>query len=104
MLHFHPQMNIPTNHNIYALLAILWFFNFSSFKKERLNQQAPPATFRTLRFLDSISGLKTVAGIHNREPNAAPATWTDSIHSSTGKYPGLWSGDFLFEQDNINNR
>ncbi|HEY8660151.1 MAG TPA: glycosyl hydrolase [Hanamia sp.] len=97
-------MSIPLNKSIKALLAILWFFSFSSFKKEKLNPQAPSATFRPLRFLDSISGLKTVAGIHNREPNAAPATWTDSIHTTTGKYPGLWSGDFLFEQDNINNR
>ena len=45
-----------------------------------------------------------MAGIHNREPNAFPATWTDSVYSATGKYPGLWSGDFLFEQDNIDNR
>lgn len=62
------------------------------------------ANFKTLSYLKSISGQYTVAGIHNREPNAKPSVWTDSIHTTTGKYPGLWSGDFLFQQDNINNR
>jgi mannan endo-1,4-beta-mannosidase len=60
--------------------------------------------FKTLKFLYSISGSKTVAGIHNREPNATPARWTNAIDSVTGKFPGLWSGDFLFQQDNIDNR
>ncbi len=99
--HFYPKMNISKNKSIFALVAILCL---CSFKKESLIAQTTTATLRTLHFLDSISGLRTVAGIHNREPNAAPATWTDSIHSTTGKYPGLWSGDFLFEQDNIDNR
>ncbi|MGH2645581.1 MAG: glycosyl hydrolase, partial [Chitinophagaceae bacterium] len=60
--------------------------------------------FEVLNYLYSISGSKTIAGIHNREPNAEPERWTDSIYTVTGKYPGLWSGDFLFEQDNIDNR
>jgi mannan endo-1,4-beta-mannosidase len=45
-----------------------------------------------------------VAGQHNREPNSEPAKWTDWIYDNTGKYPGLWSGDFLYEQDCIDNR
>jgi mannan endo-1,4-beta-mannosidase len=61
-------------------------------------------SFKTLNYLVKISGLQTVSGIHNREPNAKPSVWTDSIHTTTGKYPALWSGDFLFQQDNINNR
>jgi mannan endo-1,4-beta-mannosidase len=65
----------------------------------------PPVTaFKTLNYLYNISGSKTVAGIHNREPNATPAVWTDSIYKTTGKFPAFWSGDFLFEQDNIDNR
>jgi len=64
----------------------------------------PVTAFKTLNYLYTISGTKTVSGIHNREPNATPAVWTDSIYKTTGKFPGLWSGDFLFEQDNINNR
>lgn len=65
----------------------------------------PAATgFKTLDYLYAISGTKTISGIHNREPNSTPARWTDEIFSTTGKYPGLWSGDFLFQQDNIDHR
>lgn len=64
----------------------------------------PATPFKSLNYLYKISGTKTVAGIHNREPNATPAVWTDKVYSVTGKYPGLWSGDFLFQQDNIDNR
>jgi hypothetical protein len=63
-----------------------------------------PTGSKVLNFLRSISGSRTVAGQHNREPNSEPAKWTNAIHDTTGKFPGLWSGDFLFEQDNINNR
>lgn len=66
--------------------------------------KVPSTPYKTLNYLYSISGRKTIAGIHNREPNAAPAAWTDSIYKATGKYPGYWSGDFLFEADNIDNR
>jgi mannan endo-1,4-beta-mannosidase len=59
---------------------------------------------KALNFLRNISGLRTVAGQHNREPNSAPAKWTNVIHDTCGKFPGLWSGDFLYEQDNIDNR
>lgn len=60
--------------------------------------------FKTLMYLYEISGTKTIAGIHNREPNAIPNQWTNNIQKLTGKYPGLWSGDFLFQKENINNR
>src|SRR6516164_5787471 len=63
-----------------------------------------PTGGKVLNFLRSISGSRTVAGQHNREPNSAPAMWTNKIQTTTGRFPGLWSGDFLFEQDNINNR
>lgn len=63
-----------------------------------------PVKFQTLQYLYSISGSKTITGIHNREPNANPARWTNEIFSSTGKYPALWSGDFLFQEENIRDR
>jgi len=59
---------------------------------------------KVLKFLKSISGRQIVAGQHNREPNAKPAQWTDSLYKTTGKYPGLWSGDFLFQAENIGQR
>lgn len=61
-------------------------------------------TFKVLEYLKSISGKKTVAGQHNREPNADPDKWTNEIFATTGKYPGLWSGDFLFQAENIAHR
>lgn len=60
--------------------------------------------FKTLDYLYRISGTATVSGIHNREPNSKPAQWTEQIYNTTGKYPGLWSGDFLFQEENINDR
>lgn len=59
---------------------------------------------QVLGFLYSISGKKTVAGQHNKEPNADPDMWTKYIKKTTGKYPALWSGDFLFQQENIDER
>ena len=80
-------------------------------KNEPATTPPPPAQadtvktpFKSLNYLYSISGKKTLAGIHNREPNATPARWTEEIKTTTGKYPALWSGDFLFQADNINNR
>mgnify|MGYP001476102770 CR=1 FL=1 len=57
-----------------------------------------------LQYLNSISGKQTVVGIHNREPNSQPALQTNRVYNITGRYPALWSGDFLFSQDDVNNR
>lgn len=57
-----------------------------------------------LNYLNSISCTKTVSGQHNREPNSNPVSWTNWIYSVTGEYPGLWGGDFLYLQDDVNNR
>ena len=71
---------------------------------QRLPSKAGARSFQTLDFIKSISGKKTLAGQHNKEPNADPDKWTRYIKETTGKYPALWSGDFLFQQDNIDNR
>lgn len=65
----------------------------------------PPRTSKqqVLDFLASISGKKTLAGIHNRH-NATPSEFTAQMHDITGKYPAFWSGDFLFESDDIAHR
>jgi mannan endo-1,4-beta-mannosidase len=62
------------------------------------------ARARVLALLHEISGSRVVAGQHNREPNSEPSKWTAAIQQTTGKVPGLWSGDFLFQQDNIAHR
>lgn len=59
---------------------------------------------QVLEYIQSISGKKTLAGQHNKEPNSDPDRWTRYIHETTGKYPALWSGDFLFQQENIDAR
>lgn len=61
-------------------------------------------TSDVLEYLESISGENILAGQHNREPNSDPDKWTEYIKQITGKYPALWSGDFLYQQDNIDNR
>jgi mannan endo-1,4-beta-mannosidase len=71
---------------------------------QKLSSQVSAPSFQTLDFIKSISGKRTLAGQHNKEPNADPDKWTRFIKENTGKYPALWSGDFLFQQDNIDNR
>lgn len=65
---------------------------------------AAKAKKKVLDYLYSIKGKKTIIGIHNREPNSEPSKQTDQIHEWTGKYPALWSGDFLFLKDDVSNR
>jgi mannan endo-1,4-beta-mannosidase len=59
---------------------------------------------RLIDLFASISGKQTIAGQHNREPNAEPSKWTTAIEATTGKVPGLYSGDFLFQAENIRDR
>lgn len=59
---------------------------------------------QVLDYLYRISGTHTVAGAHNDEPNADPDQWTEFVKQATGKYPGLWSGDFLYQRENIDDR
>jgi mannan endo-1,4-beta-mannosidase len=78
-----------------CILALLALCTSTAFAQTR---------FKSLNYLYRISGKQTASGIHNREPNAEPARWTNEVYAQTGKYPALWSGDFLFQADNINNR
>ena len=63
-----------------------------------------PRSLPVMDFFNQISGKYTVLGIHNREPNSRPTMQTDEINRRTGKYPGLWSGDFLFSSPDVDNR
>lgn len=75
-----------------------------SCSSNKISKSNSKKEFQTLHYLNSISGKQTIAGIHNREPNAQPAKWTEEVFKTSGKYPGLWSGDFLFQSENIDNR
>ena len=63
-----------------------------------------PGSCGVLDYLKTIGGHSTVAGIHNREPNAKPNLQTDRLFSKVARYPGLWSGDFLFSARDVSNR
>ena len=72
--------------------------------EEKPASPQPVTSYSSLNYLYRISGKQTLTGIHNREPNSRPARWTEEIKTLTGRYPALWSGDFLFQADNIDNR
>lgn len=57
-----------------------------------------------LEFLHRITGHQVFSGIHNREPNSRPDLQTEQLHELTGSYPVLWSGDFLFDAQDIHAR
>jgi len=47
--------------------------------------------------LRALPASKTVMAGHNDEPNTRPGKDTDNYSSWTGKYPAMWSGDFLYQ-------
>jgi len=59
---------------------------------------------QALDYLHQIGGNRTLAGQHNKEPNAEPDKWTKWISRTVGKTPALWSGDFLFGPKDVANR
>lgn len=95
---------------LFLVMLVLFTLSFCDKKSGSTTDPGPDTThvvqtrFKTLNYLYKISGSNTVAGIHNNEPNTTPTHWTDEMYKVTGKYPALWSGDFLFQADNINNR
>ncbi|MFT4939546.1 MAG: hypothetical protein ACI88A_002589 [Paraglaciecola sp.] len=62
------------------------------------------AAFESLDYLYLIQGTKTLGGMHNRQPNSAPATYSNQLNAITGTWPALYSADFQFEEDEIANR
>ncbi len=65
---------------------------------------AAKAKQEVLDYLYSMQGKQTIIGMHNREPNSEPAKQTNAVYNLTGKYPALWSGDFLFSASDVANR
>jgi mannan endo-1,4-beta-mannosidase len=61
---------------------------------EPVNPHATPEARALLAYVNSISGRGIIAGQHNY-PNDG-ARWTDLAYDLTGKYPGLFGGDFGF--------
>lgn len=65
---------------------------------------AAPPPIPVVDYLKRITGTRTVTGMHNKEPNSDPARHTAKVHAITGVYPGLWGGDFLFAQTDVDHR
>jgi mannan endo-1,4-beta-mannosidase len=79
---------------IFAMTAILGCVNPLHAAPEPVNPHATPEARALLAYLNSISGKATIAGQHNY-PNAG-SRWTDMAYELTGRYPGLFGGDFGF--------
>lgn len=60
--------------------------------------------FQSLNYLYSIKGSKAIGGMHNRQPNSNPNTYSQQLNNITGVWPGLYSADFQFEPNEIANR
>lgn len=61
-------------------------------------------SFESLNYLYSIQGSKVIGGMHNRQPNSNPNSYSQQLHNITGAWPGLYSADFQFEPNEIANR
>jgi len=90
--------------NLILLLMTIGMAANAQFNIKKKPQPVKHTKFKTLDLLYKISGKQTLSGIHNREPNEKPAAWTNEVFRVSGKYPALWSGDFLFQGENIANR
>jgi mannan endo-1,4-beta-mannosidase len=64
--------------------------------EDRALQTTGPTQWKTLNYLYSIRGRGTVAGVHEKI-SSMPSQHTEHVFQISGKYPGLWSGDFLFD-------
>ncbi len=85
---------------LFALLLATLLTLPSARGEDKKRKEGKPSR-SVLAYLNKIGGRFTVAGIHNREPNSRPSIQTDKIFELTGRYPGLWSGDFLFRAEDV---
>jgi len=90
----------------FMLLCAMLFVSCYFSNDEPVEEPKKPTAETTpvLDFFYQISGSKTVLAMHNREPNSDPARQTNRIFQLTGKYPAMWSGDFLYQQSDVNAR
>jgi mannan endo-1,4-beta-mannosidase len=79
---------------VFVLAAVLGSAGWAQTAPEPVNSHATPEARALLAYFYSISGKATIAGQHNF-PNVG-ARWTDMAYDLTGKYPGLFGGDFGF--------
>mmetsp|Transcript_707 Transcript_707/g.1050 ORF Transcript_707/g.1050 Transcript_707/m.1050 type:complete len:592 (-) Transcript_707:2068-3843(-) len=57
----------------------------------------PTSTFKTLNLLNRVGGSQVVSGQHNDGKKGIDWAWyTNKVKEKTGKYPGLYSADFVW--------
>jgi mannan endo-1,4-beta-mannosidase len=78
----------------FAFVTALGCAGWAQTVPEPVNPSATPEARALLAYFYSISGKATIAGQHNY-PNVG-VRWTDMAYDLTGKYPGLFGGDFGF--------
>jgi mannan endo-1,4-beta-mannosidase len=84
--HRHAKTNFTLK--VLALIIVALFLSRALLAQTR---------FKSLNYLYSISGSYTVSGQHNDQKDGTNENyWTNQVFAITGKYPALWSGDFLF--------
>ena len=76
------------------LIAFTSFYSQLVFAQAPVNPNATPEAKKLLAYLYSISGEKTLSGMHN--VLGKMSTSTDSVFKLTGQYPAVWGGDFGF--------
>jgi mannan endo-1,4-beta-mannosidase len=62
------------------------------------------APSKVLAFLKENSGTRTVVGVHNDQKTGGVNYYTDAVKNITGKYAGLWGGDFSYDANRVGNR
>ncbi len=91
---------MPLNRRFLAILPLLIVF-------------AGPRSAQAGRiqaYLASISGIRTVAGVHNDQKTGGDGRgngvsyYTDKVTGITGAQPGLWGGDFSYDAARVGNR
>ncbi len=83
---------------ISSALALLILFASSV-----LPDKSEATPWKTLDYLYSIRGKGTAVGVHNKI-SKTPSSFTDQAIDISGKTPGLWGGDFLFDAESIEHR
>ncbi len=85
---------------IYFSLLIFISVNVFAQSFQPVNRNASPEAKKLLSYLYSINGNKMLSGQHNFNQNMN--RFSDSVKNITGKYPAVWSTDFIWNGNKDN--
>lgn len=84
------------------ILCIYCFVTANAQPFEPINKNASPEVKKLLSYLYFINGKKILSGQHNYNQDAN--RFNDSAFAFTGKYPAVWSNDFIWNGTKDNGR